>query len=119
MGGSGRLLGRLKKLERAFSVDDQVILDIVMWTGDKGGLFGHAHHRYCKSTGEMAVSACSVEEEIALMKEHYEKDDHRFFGRSEVSFAEYLEGYSYLGPEGLAEERAKVVQRFRGEPVGV
>ena len=116
MGGSGRLLGRLKKLERAFSIDTLDIFDVVMWAGDRGGLFGHAHYRMSKS--ETVVSPCSAEEEIEIMRRYYEDDGHSLFGRTDVSFAEYLEGYCYLGPEGLAVERALVIQKLRGEAIG-
>jgi hypothetical protein len=44
------ILRRLKKLEKVFAVeprDDWI--DIVMWNGLQGGIFGHTHCRFSKS----------------------------------------------------------------------
>ena len=92
------ILRRLKKLEKVFAVeprDDWI--DVVMWNGLRGGIFGHVHCRFSKSRKQTEWISCSDEEEIEIMREHYEKDDHRFYGRGpKASFAEYLERFSYL-----------------------
>ena len=118
---SGLVLRRLKKLEQTFQVDNlEVDVDIVYWDSAKGGLFGHARERIFSNGKETEFSAFSAEEEIELMKEDYERDGHRVFGKGdEVSFADYLESFCYLGPEALAAERRAVIGRLRREVNGV
>jgi hypothetical protein len=117
---SGLVLRRLKKLEQTLQVDNlEVAVDIVFWDGAKGGLFGHAYYRYSGNGGKTEALPCSAEKEIELMKEDYERDGHRVFGKGdEVSFAGYLENFCYLGPEALAAERKAVIERLRGEVNG-
>ena len=117
---SGFVLRRLKKLEQTLQVDNlEVTVDIVFWDGVKGGLFGHVRERCVGNGGKIGVQACSAEEEIELMKEAYERDGHRVFGKGdEVSFAGYLDYFCYLGPEALATERKAVIERLRGEVNG-
>ena len=114
------VLRRLKKLERVFAVeprDDWI--DILMWNGLEGGIFGHAHCRFSESRGHTEWIPSSDEEEIAIMREHYERDDRRFYGRGPlVSFAEYLECFSYLGPEELETRRNMIIERLKGEGYG-
>jgi hypothetical protein len=49
---SGLLNRRLEKLEKTWAVGDVDYVDIVLWDGMKGGLFGHAHYRIPKREGE-------------------------------------------------------------------
>lgn len=117
---SGLVLRRLKKLEQTLQVDNlEVAVDIVFWDGAKGGLFGHVRERIFSNGGKTEALPFSAEEEIKLMKEDYERDGHRVFGKGdEVSFAGYLESFCYLGPEALAAERKAVIERLRGEVNG-
>ena len=117
---SGLVLRRLKKLEQTLQVETmEIAIDIVYWDGVKGGLFGHARERIFSNGKETEFSACSAEEEIELMKEDYERDGHRVFGKGdEVSFAAYLENFCYGGPEALATERRAVIEGLRGEVNG-
>ena len=114
------VLRRLKKLERVFAVeprDDWI--DILMWNGLEGGIFGHAHCRLSESRGETEWTPCSDAEEIAILREHYEADDRRLYGRGPlVSFVEYLERFSYLGSEELEARRKQVIARLKGEGYG-
>jgi hypothetical protein len=109
------ILRRLKKLEKVFAVeprDDWI--DVVMWNGLQGGIFGHMHCRFSESRRQTEWVPCSDEEEIEIMRDHYEKDDHRFYGRGpKASFAEYLERFSYLGPEELAVKRKKIIEQLK------
>jgi hypothetical protein len=53
------------------------------------------------------------------MRRHYRDEGHRWFGQeAEVSFAEYLERFCYLGSEGLADRRRAVIDRVRREDNG-
>lgn len=111
------ILRRLKKLETVFAVsepkDDWI--DVLMWNGKKGGTFGHAHYRFSESRNQTEWKPCSDEEEIAIMREHYEDENCRLYGRgSKLSFVEYLERFSYLGPEELAVRRKLVIERLSG-----
>ena len=117
---SGLVLRRLKKLERTLQVDNlEVAVDIVFWDGAKGGLFGHARERVFSNGGKTEALPFSAEEEIELMKEDYERDGHRVFGKGdEVSFADYLENFCYQCTEALAAERKAVIERLRGEVNG-
>ena len=118
---SGLVLRRLKKLEQTLQIDTlEVAVDIVYWDSAKGGLFGHARERIFSNGKETEFSACSAEEEIELMKEDYERNGLRIFGKGDkVSFADYLEYFCYGGPEALAAERRAVIERLRGEVNGV
>jgi hypothetical protein len=63
---------------------------------------------------------CSDEEEVQIMRENYEDNGHRFFGQGdELSFPEYLERFSYLGSEELADRRREVISMLRGADGGV
>lgn len=118
---SGLVLKRLKKLEQTLQVETmEVNVDIMYWDNVKGGLFGHARERVVSNgTKTGGAVACSAEEEIELMKEDYEREGHRVFGKGdEVSFAGYLENFCYGGPEALAAERKAVIERLRGEVNG-
>ena len=114
------VLRRLRNLEKVFAVeprDDWI--DILMWNGLQGGIFGHAHCRLSESRGQTKWIPCSDAEEIAIMREHYERDDCRLHGKDPlVSFAEYLERFSYLGPEELEARRKQVIERLKGEGYG-
>jgi len=109
------ILRRLKKLEKVFAVelrDDWI--NILMWNGSQGGIFGHTHYRFSESRGQTEWTPCSDAEEVEIMREHYEEDDHRFYGRDpEVSFAEYLERFSYFGPEELETRRKQIISQLR------
>jgi hypothetical protein len=117
--GSG-VLRRLVRLESTIGASEDDWVDIVMWSPRGGGVFGHVHYRFSKSRCENQRVPCSDEEEVQIMREHYEADDHRFFRRGdELSFPEYLERFSYLGPEELAERRREVISRVRGADGGI
>ena len=115
-----RILRRLEILERVFAVeprDDWI--DIVMWNTSNSGIFGHTHCRLSESRSQTEWTPCSEEEEIAIMREHYERDDHRLYGRDpEVSFAEYLERFSNLGPKELEARRKQIIEQLKGEEDG-
>jgi hypothetical protein len=50
------------------------------------------------------------------MRESYEENGHKLFGKGEpVSFSQYLEAFSYLGPDERADRRRKVIERVRSE----
>ena len=111
------ILRRVEELERVFAVgefgDDWV--DVLMWSGRNGGVFGHVCFR-CSKRGETRWLPCSDEEEVEIMRGHYEDERRRLYGRgAEISFAEYLEQFSYLGSEELAVKRKLIVERLRGE----
>ena len=114
------ILRRLKKLEEVFAVepkDDWI--DIVMWNTFHSGIFGHTHYRFSESRHQTEWIPCSDEEEIRIMRGHYEKDDHKIHGRGpRVSFAEYLERFSYLGSEELAVRRKEIIEQLKGEKDG-
>ena len=113
---SQAILRRLEKLEKVFAVepkDDWI--DVLMWDGSQGGIFGHTHFRFSESGMQTVRARCSDEEEIEVMREHYKEDGHRLYGRgSEVSFAEYLERFSYLGPKELDARRREIIELLKG-----
>jgi hypothetical protein len=117
---SKAILSRVKRLENVFAVesgDDWI--DILMWSGSQGGIFGHAHCCVSCSGRETVWRPCSDEEEVAIMRRYYEDEGHKLFGKgAEVSFVEYLERFSYLGSEELADRRKAIIDRFRGEENG-
>jgi hypothetical protein len=111
------LFRRVELLERGFGVGSgDEWIDIVMWNGEKGGVFGHVHMHISKGERGTELIACTDEEELATMRNNYEKDEHRLFKRGEpVAFSEYLERYYYLGPDWLADKRRKIIERVRSE----
>ena len=114
------IVKRVERLEPVFGVgrpeDDWI--DVIMWD-IPGGIFGHSHFRFCKSTGEIVRVPCSDEEESEVMRTLYEDEGHRLFGQgSEVSFAEYLERHSYLCPKELVERLQLLVEKIRSEENG-
>jgi len=116
--GDRSILRQLKRLEKVFAAvepeDDWI--DVLMWDGLNGGVFGHVHCRFSESRGQSEWVRCSDEEEIAVMRGHYEKMEHKPPGSEEtVSFAEFLEYYSYLGPEGLEPRRKKIIEELKEE----
>ena len=117
---SQAILRRLKKLEKVFATGSESRwIDILMWDGPQGGIFGHAHFRFSENGRHTELIPCSDEEEIAIMLEHYEDDNHRLHGRgSKVSFAEYLECFSYLGSEELEARRRRIIERLKGNEDG-
>lgn len=53
------------------------------------------------------------------MREHYEKDGHKIMRRNgPASFSEFLEYYSYLGPEELNDKRKRIIKHLKGEEDG-
>jgi hypothetical protein len=115
------ILRRLKKLEKVFTMDSESRwIDVLMWSGSQGGIFGHSHLRFSGNGRETERMPCSDEEEIVIMREHYEEDDRRLHGRgSKVSFAEYLECFSHLGAEELGARRRQAITRLKGGEDGV
>ena len=87
-----------------------------MWDYFEGGLWGHAHHVFHVQTKKLEIFACTVEEELAFMKNKYEEDGHRFWGKGEeLSFVDFLEKFDYAGPKSFAEQRKEVVKKLRAE----
>ena len=114
------ILRRLKKLEKVFAVEpEDDWIDIVMWSISHSGIFGHTHCRFSESRSQTEWIPCSDAEEIEIMREHYEEGGHRLYGRgAELSFSEYLERFSYLGPEELSVRRKAIIERLKGEEDG-
>ena len=114
--GSQAILRRVKRLEKVFAVDPvDDWIDIVMWSVSDCGVFGHTRYRFSKSRNRTEWVPCSDEEEIQIMRESYERDGRRLYGRgSEVSFAEYLERFSHLGPKERDGERKRIIERLKG-----
>ena len=114
--GSRAILRRLERLEKVFAVnpvDDWI--DVVMWSASNCGVFGHSRYRFSESRRQSEWIPCSDEEEIQIMRESYERDGRRLYGRgSEVSFAEYLERFSHLGPKERDGERRRIIERLKG-----
>ena len=109
---------KLRKLEEILLVDESADdwIDIVRWEGKEGGAFGHVHWRFSPSRCEHQIIPCSDEEEIMIMRQQYESDNHRLSGReAEESFSEYLERFCNLGSEELSERRRAVIDRVRSE----
>jgi len=115
------ILKRIKNLEKVFAVepkDDWI--DVRMWNGLDGGIFGHVHCRFSKSRGETELLPCSDEEEIQIMRDHYEETEHKIPGRNErVSFSDFLEYYSFLSPEKLSLRRGEIIDWLKGGEDGV
>jgi hypothetical protein len=121
MGTSGSgVLRRLVRLESVIGVSEDDWIDVVMWIGREGGIFGHMHSRFSKSRMESQLVPCSDEEEVQIMRGKYEDEGHRFCGQGdELSFPEYLERFSYLGSEELADRRREIISKLRGADSGV
>jgi len=100
---------KVQKLEREIvSGLEEESIDVVLYGGSDGGIFGHVHCHLCGSQGDSKPSPCSDEEKVEVMRQHYEIDRHRPWGRGdEVPFWKYLETFSYLAPDGLAERLTK------------
>jgi hypothetical protein len=98
---------RVERLEEEKMVDST---DFVMWWGPDGGIFGHAH-----VIGMNRKVPCSDEEEVEIMREQFEADKHRIWGRGEeVPFWKYLEAFTYLAPDGLAERQRAAIDKVKG-----
>lgn len=109
---------RVRVLERVFAVEPEEWIDVLLWVGSESGIFGHAHHRFTQGGKQTEQIPCPDEEKIAIMRTHYEEDGHKFYGKgSDVSFAEYLEHFSYLGPEELAARRNVIIEELKGEEI--
>lgn len=113
-------LRKVRKLEREIVGDlENDVTDVVMWSGSDGGIFGHVHYRFCRSLMEQEIVPCSDEEEVEVMRQHYEIEKHRIWGNGdEVAFWKYLEAFSYLAPDGLAERQRAAIDKLRGEENG-
>ena len=107
-------------MEKVFAVnpvDDWI--DVVMWSVSDCGVFGHTRYRFSESRRQSEWIPCSDEEEIQIMRESYERDGRRLYGRgSEVPFAEYLERFSHLGPKERDGERKRIIEHLKGERDG-
>ena len=114
------LLRKVRRLEREIVGDlEDDVVDVLMWSGSDGGVFGHVHYRFSKSLIEQEIVPCTDEEEVEVMRQHYEIDKHRPRGKGEeVPFWNYLEAFSYLAPDGLAERQRAVIDKLRGEENG-
>jgi hypothetical protein len=118
---SRAILRRVEELERVFAVGelDDDWVDVLMWSGENSGIFGHVHYQFSESRGETRWIACSDEEEIAIMQRHYEDEGCRSYNRgNELSFAEYLDRFSYLGSAELEARRKLVIKQVKGEENG-
>lgn len=115
--GSATLRKRLKRMEDVFGAGEgDKRIEIVMWEGSKGGVFGYARMRVSKFGGETEWTACTEEEEMALMREHYEESDKKLYGRGDtVPFSVFIENFCYLGPPELADRRREIIERLRRE----
>jgi hypothetical protein len=72
--------------------------------------------RISKCGRETELIACTDEEELAVMRSNYEKEEHKLFGKGEsVVFSEYLRRFDYLGSDELAEKRREIIERVRSE----
>jgi hypothetical protein len=110
------LLRRVEHLEKVFSVNQDEWIDILLLEGAKGGVFGHCHFRLARDGGKSEWIACTEKEELAVMREFYEEEGHKLFGKGEpVAFSQYLERFSYLGPDELADKRREIIERVRSE----
>jgi len=109
------VLRQLKKLEKVFAVgSEDEWIDILMWSAYDGGIFGHTHCCLYLGGRKTEWIPCSDEEEIEIMREHYEEEDRVHGKGAEMSFAEYLERFSYLGPEELEGKRKQIISKLRG-----
>ena len=82
--------------EEAIGVSE---FDTVIWSASDGGIFGHAHIRFNKNLMKQEIVPCSDEEEIEIMRQHFEIDKHRPWDKGQyVPFWKYLEEFSYLAP---------------------
>jgi hypothetical protein len=115
---SSSVLRRLTRLERVLLADkSEEVLEGIVWDYFEGGLWGHVRHVFHIQTKKLEVFACTVEEELAFMKNKYEEDGHRFWGKGEeLSFLDFLEKFDYAGPKPFAEQREEVVKKLRAEP---
>jgi hypothetical protein len=111
------LVRRVELLERAFGVGSgDEWIDVLMWYGRKGGVFGHVHMRISLCGRGTEWIACTDEEELAVMRCNYEKEEHKLFGKGEsVVFSEYLRRFDYLGSDELADKRREIIERVRSE----
>ena len=84
---------RVEKIEEKLSVKHREPFYILMWLGKGGGLYGHG--RINVYGGE--IIPCSDEEEMEIMRDHWEREDRRLYGKGpQISFEEYLEAHEYL-----------------------
>ena len=108
--------GRVERLERVFRAGPESRVDIVMWIGSEGGLFGHCHLRIQKNNGRIERAPCTDEEELDFMRQQYERDGKQLYGRGEsVSFSVYLERHCYLGSADFSARQNKVIAFLRSE----
>ena len=115
---SSSVLSRLRRLERVLLVDEsEKVADIFLLDPVAGGLFGHSHIVYHFKEQKNEIFACSIDEEVELMRVKYEDFNHRVFGQGEkLSFPDFLERFDYMGPKAFAEQRKEVVKKLRAEP---
>jgi len=104
-------------MEKTFAIGDgDEWIDIVMWEGSKGGVFGYVHIRISKFLGGHELVACTEAEELELMREHYEESDGKLYGRGDsVPFSVFLENFYYLGPPEFADRRREIIEQLRSE----
>lgn len=110
------ILRRLRRLEKVFAVEpEEDCVDVLMWNGSQGGIFGHTHLRFSGGGRRTGWAPCSDEEEIEVMLEHYERTEHKIPGtNNQISFSEFLECYSYLGSEELEAKRRRIIEQLKG-----
>lgn len=98
-----------KRVERLEDKNEVNPLDVVMWSISDCGIFGHCHVIGGKKT------PCSDKEEIEIMRNQYERENKRIWGKGEyVPFNVYLEAFTYLAPEELKERQKVAIDRVKG-----
>jgi hypothetical protein len=105
---------RVERLERVFGESPGNRVNILMWVGSEGGLFGHCKLLIQKNTGRIERKPCTEEEELRFMRQQYERDGKQLYGRGGfVTFSDYLQNYCYLGSAEFSEVRNEVIAGLR------
>ena len=100
---------RVERLEEEHGVNP---VEAVMWSVSDAGIFGHTHVKLSVKGTEKRP--CTDDEEIAIMRNAYERDKQRIWGKGEeVPFHTYLETFTYLAPEGLAERQRVAIDKLK------
>ena len=104
---------RVSELENKRGIN-QPDLVVTAWSpGDDTGLYGHVHIRVGRHKSKLPKRVpCTDEEEIKIMREHYEKYLKLYPNRR---FSDHLEEYDRRGPESRKEDRRKLIEQIRKE----